>query len=153
MARYNKIFAGPVRDPLPQVKELPAAAAIVPGSVIIDDGTGEFDVHDTAGARGAHYVAQDNYLVMKGTDDAYTIGDVCIGLIPNDGEHYRVLLATANDVTEGDPLSSLGDGTVGIAGATSGDEVLFFAAETYNNNTGSDQLITVRKGAGAMPDA
>lgn len=153
MARYNKIYAGPVQENLPQVVEKLTSAAILPGTIVADDGNGEWEPHGTAGGRGAYYVLQDNYLAMSGTATAVPDGDVGIGIIPMDEQLYRALVVTGSDVTEGDPLSSNGSGVLRIAGATSGDEVLFFAAETYNNNTGSSQLILVRKGAGAMPTA
>lgn len=152
MARYNKIYAGPTRDPLPQVKEKLASVDLLPGSIAELSGD-EFSPHSTAGGRGYCFVVQDNYLAMLGTDDVTPSGDRALGLIPVDEQFFNVRVSTGNDVTEGDPLSSLGDGTLGIAGATSGDEVLFYAEESYNNDTGEAQLVRARKASGTMPSA
>ena len=38
MARYNKIFAGPVTEVLPQVDEVIATAAILPGQLFTHAG-------------------------------------------------------------------------------------------------------------------
>lgn len=153
MARFNKIFAGPTRDPLPQVKErLAPAGGLTPGSIVTLNGD-DWALHGTAGGRGDLYVVQENYLAMRTPDDDYDEDDTAIGMEPLDEHRFRVLVATGNNVSEGDPLSSLGDGTLGIAGATSGDEVLFFAEESFNNDTGSNQLVTARKASGTMPTA
>lgn len=153
MARANKIYAGGARHPLPQVQEANAAAVITPGMSVTYDSSGEVIPHDVAGGRGKVLIAQENYLTMKGVEDDYEVGEVVIGMEPLDEQIFRVLVATGNDVTIGAPLSSLGDGTHGVAGATSGDEVLYFAEEAYNNTSGENQLVLVRKGSGAQPTA
>src|SRR5690554_5567138 len=106
MARYNKIYAGPTRDPLPQVKEKLASEALLPGSIVEIDGDGEFALHGAAGGRGAHYVVQDNYLAMDGTDTVVATGDTAIGMIPLPQHLFRVLVTTGNNISEGDPLAS-----------------------------------------------
>ena len=46
-----------------------------------------------------------------------------------------------------------GDGTLAVAGATSGDTILFRAQESFNNDTGSAALVRVRRAYGTMPTA
>jgi hypothetical protein len=78
MGRYNKIFAGPVDMTKPQVRELPAGAAITPGQIITQSGA----TFVAAGATttGKVYIAQENYIAMEGVDTAYATGDTVLGL-------------------------------------------------------------------------
>ena len=65
MARFNKIFAGPVTQVTPQVREAPAADGnIKPGNLIVLT-AGEF-TRAAATTVGKVWIAQDNYLAMKG---------------------------------------------------------------------------------------
>lgn len=146
MARYNKIYAGPVTETLPQVVEGPAATALTPGEIVTKTSNGKLTLHAVSGGGGAVLVVQENYLAMKGVDVDIAADDVAIGIVPLDEQLLRVRVATANNVVIGSPLSSNGDGTVSIA--ATGEEVLFFAEEAYNNTSGSAQLVTVRKGKG-----
>lgn len=77
MARYNKIFAGPVTERLPQVQEALAAAATLPGLAVVFNGSGHFAI---AGASTVEkvFIAQDNYLQMKGVDEAWASGDTMV---------------------------------------------------------------------------
>lgn len=88
--------------------------------------------------------------VEQGVDDAYTIGDVALGVVARSGEFLNVRVAAGQDITaKGTPLSSNGDGTLKIAtvpatvGATS-EQVLFYADEIVNTG-GSAALVQVRK--------
>ena len=148
MARYNKILLGPVTTTLPQVKELPAADdAIVPGNVIVASG-GTF-ANATAATEGKVYVAQDNYLAMKGVDDAYNAGNVALGLEPLDGLIFAVRLAAGETATADAPLTPAADGTLAVAGAS--DMILFFAEEAYDNAAGASAvLIKVRPAKGYL---
>jgi len=149
MARYNKIYAGPSSEVLPQVMELPAAASTLPGSAVVVT-SGEFAL---AGATtvGKVWFAQDNYLTMGGVTDAVDEGDVVIGLEPLPHMLFNVRVATGNNLVKGDAL------TPGAAGvlvkASTADMVVATAAETYNNNTGADQLVQVRPAIGYLTAA
>ncbi len=57
MARYNKIFAGPATQVTPQVAEVPASVAIIPGSIVVLTA----DKYALAGVDtvGKVYIAQD----------------------------------------------------------------------------------------------
>lgn len=142
MPRLNKIFAGPFTDATPQVQERPAAASILPGIAIVDSGT----TFTVAGANSAEklFVAQDNYLALKGVDDAYATGDTAIGLEMLNEQFFNVRVPTGVSVTRGQTkLTTSAAGKFVIA--TTGQRVVAVAEETYNNNTGSDQLVRVRR--------
>lgn len=149
MARYNKIFAGPATEVTPQVEELPCNVALTPGMVILRS-SGKWIAHATAGARGRIRVLQDNYLAMEGVDTNVAADDIGIGLIPLDEQLFYVRVATGNNLTKGDGLVSNGAGLLAKA-ATQGHHILFWAEETYNNNTGSSQLVLCRTAQGTVP--
>lgn len=155
MARYSRIHLGPARKNDPQVHEAEAGAAIVPGSLIVLS-SGRFAL---AGATtvGKVWLAQENYLAMKGVDTAYAAyaagppvvrGDVVLGLEMQDDTHYAARVATGVNITAvGTPLTPGANGTLAIA-ATS-DLIVAYSDEIYNNNTGASQLVRVRPAASA----
>jgi hypothetical protein len=149
MARFNKIYAGPTSEVLPQVEEAPANVALIPGQIVTLS-AGKFIKHATAGGRGRFRIVQDNYLALESVDTAIAANDVTIGLIPLDDQLYAVRVATGNNLTKGDPLVSGGAGVL-VKGATSGHHILFWAEETYNNASGVDQLVLARAAQGTMP--
>jgi hypothetical protein len=140
MARFNKIYAGPVDQVKPQVRELPAAAAITPGSLLVIT-AGEFALA-AADTVGKVWIAQDNYLALLGPDDAYDAGDVCIGMELLDEQFFNARVATGNNLSIGTPLTPAANGALAIASTS--DLVVAYSEEAYNNNTGSAQLVRVR---------
>lgn len=141
MARFNKIYAGPVEQVKPQVREAPAAVAITPGQLIVLS-SGEFT---PAGATtvGKVWVAQDNYLALLGVDTAYDADDVCIGMELLDEQFFNVRVANGVNITAvGTALTPGASGTLAIASTS--DLVVAYSEEIYNNNTGSTQLVRVR---------
>lgn len=140
MPRYNKIFAGPTQETMPQVRELPAAASTLPG-LIVTPTAGKF-AKAVAATASAVLIAQDNYLAMKGVDDAIAADDTLIGMEILPGQLYNVRIATATNIALGAALA-LGAGGYVVA-AAAGARVIFHAEEAYNNTSGADQLIRVR---------
>lgn len=144
MARYQKIFAGPVSEPLPQVQEANAGAALLPGTFVVmtvASGVRTYN-YATAGGTGKVRLLEENYLIGKGPDDAYAAGENSIGLELLDEQLYNVRVPTGVNVALGSPI------TVGASGkgalAAAGNVILAFAEEAYNNTTGADQLVRVR---------
>lgn len=146
MARYNKIWAGPVDVAKPQVRELPAAAAITPGQLIVQSGA-TFAVAG-ATATGKVYVAQENYPAMEGVDTAYAAGDTVLGLEVLPGQVYRVRIADALNLARDAALTTGAAGVVVVAGDD--DPVMFFAEEAFNNTTGATALVSVRAATGGV---
>lgn len=149
MARLNKIFQGPVQHNLPQVQEAPANAAILPGSVIVRT-AGKFDLA-TAATTGKVFIAQENYLCMEGVDTAYAVGDVVIGMEMLDELFFAARIATGNNLVKDSPLTPGAAGVLTLAGVS--DMIVAFSEETYNNNTGSVQLVRVRGAKGYLTAA
>lgn len=149
MARYNKIYAGPVSEVLPQVQERTAPANAIPGRIVVENGAA-WALAGTSTV-GKVYVLQDNYLAMKGVDDAYTTGDVAMGMEALDEQFFNVRVATGNNVARGAALTPAANGELAIASTS--DMVVFFAEEAYNNTSGSGQLVRARVAKGYLTAA
>ena len=149
MARYNKIYAGPVTEVTPQVTEAPASVAITPGTAIVLS-AGEFAVAG-ASTNEKIFIAQDNYLAMKGVGDAYDVDDVCFGMEMLDEQFFNVVVPTGNNLAKGAALTT--DAAGKFVTATTGNRIIAHADEAYNNNTGSDQLVRVRAAKGHLAAA
>jgi len=141
MARYNKIYLGPVEKVKPQVRELLASAALKPGRLAVIS-SGKFAL---AGATtvGKVWLVQDNYLAMKGVDDDWAADSIAIGIEMQDDCLYAARIATGVNVAAiGTALTPAANGTLAIASTS--DLVVAYAEEVFNNNTGSEQLIRIR---------
>jgi hypothetical protein len=146
MARYNKIFLGPVEKTKPQVKELLAAAALKPGRLAVIS-SGKFAL---AGATtvGKVWLIQDNYLAMKGVDTDWAQDSTAIGIEMEDDHLYAARIANGVNITAvGTALTPAANGTLAIASTS--DLVVAYSDEVYNNNSGSEQLLRIRP-AGSM---
>lgn len=141
MARFNKIFLGPVQKTLPQVKELLAAAALKPGRLAVIT-SGKFALA-AATTVGKVWLIQDNYLAMKSVDTDWAVDNTAIGIEMEDDCLYAARISTGVNITAvGTPLTPGATGTLAIAGVS--DLVVAYSDEVYNNNSGSEQLIRIR---------
>lgn len=141
MARYNKIFAGPFTEATPQVQERICAAAILPGTALVESGSAFAQAGANSGAK--IYIAQDNYLALKDVDTATTANDRIIGMEPLDEQFFNVRVPTGVNITRGANLTTNAAGKFVLA--TAGQNVKMVAEEAYNNTTGADQLVRARK--------
>ena len=146
MARFNKVFAGPVDQAKPQVHERVCATAVLPGTAVIDSGS----AFAQAGANTASkiLIAQDNYLAQSNVDTAYPAGDRVIAMEPLDEMFFNVRVPTGNSIARGTPLTTNSAGKFVVA--TTGQRVIMTGEETYNNTTGADQLVRARKAQPGM---
>lgn len=141
MARFNKIFLGPVQKTLPQVKELLAAAALKPGRIAVIT-SGKFALA-AATTVGKVWLIQDNYLAMKGVDTDWAADSTAIGIEMENDCLYAARIANGVNITAvGTPLTPGATGTLAIAALS--DLVVAYSDEVYNNNSGSEQLIRIR---------
>lgn len=149
MARFNKIARGPVDKNKPQVREAICTAAVLPGTALIISGANFAQAG--ANVAGLFYLAQDNYLAQKGVDDAWPANDRIVGLHCEDDWVYAVRVPTGQNLVAGDNLTTSAAGK--FVKATTGQRTCFFALETYNNNTGADQLVNCRVANTNLPAA
>jgi hypothetical protein len=141
MARFNKIFAGPVDENKPQVQERICTTAVLPGTALIESGAN----FAQAGANAATkiYIAQDNYLALKDVETAWPANDRIIGMEPLDELFFNVRVPTGQNVLRGSELTTSAAGKFVLA--TAGQNVKMIAEEAYNNASGADQLVRARK--------
>lgn len=141
MARFNKIFLGPVDKPKPQVRELIASVALKPGRlVVISSGKWALAGADTV---GKVWLVQDNYLQLKTVDDDWAANDTAIGIEMEDDSLYAARIANGVNITAiGTALTLGANGTLAIASTS--DLIVAYADEVYNNDSGSEQLLRVR---------
>lgn len=149
MARYNVILAGPADKIKPQVREAICPTAVLPGTVLIGNGANFAQAGANATARA--YLAQDNYLALKGVDDAWPAGDRVVGISLQDEDLYNVRVPTGQNIVHDSPLTTNAAGKLVLA--TTGQRILFFAAEAYNNTSGADQLVRAKVAVTNLPAA
>ncbi|GGE18259.1 hypothetical protein GCM10011390_41760 [Aureimonas endophytica] len=140
MGRYNKINRGPASETLPQAHEAICDTSVLPGTVVARSG-GKF-VPATASTRGRMFVVQDNYLAQKPVETAWPAGDRIVALELLDEQSFAALIPTGNNIALDAELAVNANGR--LVAAVSGNQVIAFAGEAYNNTSGSDQLIAVR---------
>lgn len=132
----NKTFLGSVHRNQPEQFEAPAGAALTPGMVAIASG-GELIPHDTAGAGGFVYVAKEltaNFASGGGINEDYAIGDTAQAYIPESGDMYQMLVATAQTVPYDTALESNGAGLLVVQ--TTG-EAIAYADEDAGTTSGT----------------
>lgn len=149
MSRYNKIYAGPVSEALPQVQERVCAAAILPGTALVESGSAFAQAGAASNAK--IYIAQENYLAQKGVDDAWLANDRIIGMEMLDEQFFNVRVPTGTNVARGAALTTNASGKFVLA--TTGNRIIAFAEEAYNNTSGSDQLVRARAAKSALASA
>lgn len=150
MPRFNKIYAGPVTEVTPQVQELPAAASTLPGLAVIMS-SGKFAIAGAA-TNEKVFISQDNYLAGGGVDEAVAIDDIVIGMEMLDEQFFNVRVPTGVNVVKGVTKFTT-NATGRFVAATSGQRIIAIAEESFNNNTGSEQLVRVRRAAGHLAAA
>lgn len=124
------------REGGPLRKELVTDEAITPGHLVERGGAQECQKHSTANGSALPMFALENDLVGDDLDDAYASGEtVQLGVFAP-GEEVQAWLAYGETISEGDPLTSAGDGTLHAAAGTAPDRVVAYAAEDKTNTTG-----------------
>ena len=141
MARFNKIFLGPVDDNKPQVKELLGDVALKPGRlVVVSSGKWALAAATTV---GQVWLVQANYLAMKGVDDDWLDEDRVVALEMSGDNILAARIANGVNITAiGTPLTPGATGTLAIASTS--DLIVAYSDEVYNNNSGSEQLLKIR---------
>ena len=152
MGRYSKIILGPARRNDPQVTEAQANVAIKPGTFVTfgTAGAAARFVLATATSTSRLFLAQENYLMLKGVDEDYrapvgatsTPGDLVMGLELEDDILYAARLAAGQNVAKGAPLAVGANGNLVAAGASA--KVIAFADEALNNTESTAELIRIR---------
>jgi hypothetical protein len=125
-----------------QVNDVAASQSIVPGMLVerfVSTGA-KYRRHATAGGPTVPAVALDQNMLNKGVDDAYPIGDLVEVGIFSPGATAWMLVASGQNIANGQKLESAGDGTLRLHASGT---PLFAAVEDKNNTTGGSPRIRV----------
>ena len=87
--RFHTVIAGPARKNDPQVIEALCKVAILPGSLVELDATGQWIYHATAGGTGVPLTMQHNYIGGGDIRDAVPAGDTGAAIMCEDDVDYR----------------------------------------------------------------
>lgn len=142
--RFHTVIAGPARKNDPQVIEAIMAEAVMPGSLVQLNASGNLAKHSTAGGSGVALALQHNYI---GGDDirvAVPAGDTGAAIMCEDDVDYHMLVKAGQVLLENEGLVSAGDGTLQKSTTPDTDVVLFFSREKITVSTEA-QLVKVRK--------
>lgn len=91
------------------------------------DGDETITFHSVEGGRGALFVAHEDAYQGKTINDAYAVDDIVFHTKAIPGDRYFLLLAAGEDASDGDVLSSNGNGELKVA--AEGEEVIAIARE------------------------
>ena len=148
MARYNKIFLGPVEKNKPQACEALGDVALKPGRLVVLS-SGKF-VLAGASTVGKVYIVQDNYLALKGVDDDWLDEDRVTALELMPDELYAGRIANGVAVVKG--VTALTPGANGtLAVASTSDLIIGYAHETHTAS--GEELIAFRPTGGGYLSA
>ena len=154
MTTANVVYSGPVNrnDPLMAEKQVATGQTILPGYLVLDNGSGEWKNHDAAGAAGDYAIANMNIFEQKSVTDALTEGQNSEAFLPEVGHEFNIVVADGEVVTVGAALTSNADGTCKVATTTGAtpDVVLFYAQEAASPS-GSTARVRARVAAAGYP--
>lgn len=149
MARHGTIFAGPIEKTQPQSEDFDVDVATTPGTICTLNTDQELVAHATQGGRGSFFIVGEQTTTQSDVETDIPANETATAFYPQQDCFYHVLVETGTNMTrEVTQLTSNGSGVLEVA--ASGDEVLFIASETYNNTSGSNQLVLVRPYIGSV---
>ncbi|MCZ9609100.1 hypothetical protein K9J44_08385 [Enterobacter hormaechei] len=142
--RFHTVIAGPARKNDPQVIEAICKVAILPGSLVELDASGQFIYHATAGGPGVALAMQHNYIGGGDIRDAVPAGDTGAAIMCEDDVDYHMRVKAGEVLLENEGLVSAGDGTLAksTTPATDPGPILFTRKITVGAEA---QLVKVRK--------
>lgn len=141
--RFNKIYAGPATEVLPQVIEAVAGPADVKPGQIVTFVAGQFDQAGTT-TQTQLLIAQDNYLAMLGVDDVYREDETVIGLIPLPDQLYNVRFAATASLARGDKVVLAANGLLQKLPAAAGTYIAVGYADETVVVGASEDLVRIR---------
>ena len=84
------------------------------------------DMHDAVGGRCSALFAEEDALQGKTVDDVYTIANSVMCILPGLGCEVCALIQDGQDLAQGDPVVSAGDGTLIGLGTADSEGVDYF---------------------------
>ena len=133
----------------PIAYEAVAAAAITPGMLLLRTSAGKVTPHNVAAGVAQPMFAREEEYVGTGYDTDYAINDQVPYYVCRRGDRIWALVATGNNVANGEFLESNGDGTFRknthavTTATTAAAWPVAVALEAVNNASGSPARILV----------
>lgn len=148
MTDANVVFSGPADKVMPISREAKIASGqtILPGSLVVLDGSGEWIMNTTQGGAAGFCIADMDVIRQQDVTEALVAGDEAKAFVPEVGCTYNLILADGQTVRPGTALtSSATAGQVEVATTTGAtvDEVLFICEETITTS-GSTARVRAR---------
>lgn len=123
------------------VNDRVAGEEILPGALVDREG-GQYLNHPASGVKAQPAFALDQTEMNKGVDFPYAANDLIKVGIGRPGSTFWALLASGQDIADGDLLSSAGDGTLEEHAGAPADAVAS-AIETLDNTDGQSPRLRV----------
>ena len=123
-----------------QVNDVAASQLLMPGHLVerfVSTGA-KYRRHATAGGPTVKAVALDQTMLNRGVDDAYAVGELVEVGIFSPGATAWLLIASGQNIANGQKLESNGDGTLRLHASGT---PLFAAVEDKNNTNGASPRI------------
>jgi len=120
------------------------AAEIYPGHLIQVNSSGKVIPHGISGGKGEAMFAMEDALQGRNVAYLYAAASIVGCIIPGQGCEVYARIQDAQDISEGDPLMSGGDGTliaVADASGADADEIIAYAAENIDAQASSTPAI------------
>lgn len=120
------------------------AANVYPGHLIQLNSSSKVLPHDTVGGKGEAMFAQEDALQGENVAQLYAIDTIVGCILPSQGCEVYARIQDAQNISEGDPLMSGGDGTLIAMADLSGadaDEIIAYAAEDIDATASSTPAI------------
>jgi hypothetical protein len=136
ITRYNPRTIWLGGPPQVEVNDIPAGEEIVPG-MLIERRAGEYMKENTVGAKGSTFALDQNFL-NKDYDEVYAEGDLMWAGIGRHGANYLAWLQSGENVSDGDPLQSAGNGMLEPAASVANSA--FRALEDKDTTTGDARI-------------
>jgi len=108
MAARRIHIKGPYRQ---EEANAAAASSVYPGMLVLRDSNGDVNVHNTEGGYAERAVAAEDALQGDVVSTVYTAENILTFLLLVPGSEFYGLLASGENVSDGDKVVSGGDGT------------------------------------------
>lgn len=138
ITRYNPRTIWLGGPPQVEINDIAASEVLTPGMLLLRDG-GEYKKHSVVGGPCTTFALDQNY-AAKSYDETYAVGDLVWAGTGRSGANYLAWLQSGENVGDGDPLQSAGNGMLEPAGSAA---ATIMRALEDKDTTGGDARIRV----------
>lgn len=145
MTTANVVFSGPASkvDPITRDAKIATGETILPGHLVVLNGSGEWVGVTTQGGAAGACIADMNVIEQKSATEALTAGDNAKAFVPEVGCTYNLVLAASQTIAKGAALTSSATAGQVEAATTTGatpDQVMFVAEEAVTTTASTARI-------------